>query len=77
MSEGLFVVKFVLIALKAFSALVSLLLFFAVAGWMGGADNLAFPGLGLIVATPVLITLLAIAEIGVMIAFMILSALAS
>ena len=76
MLEGFVVVKFMLVILKACCVLISLLVLLITVGWLRGADNLAFPGLGLIIATPMVIILLAIAEIGVVVAFIILSALA-
>ncbi len=79
MADGMFVPAFkvVLITLKLLSVIGSLALFSIAAGWLRGADNLLFPGLGLIVATPLLIILLAIIEILLVIAFGILSALMS
>ena len=76
MLEGVVVVKFMLVILKACCVLVSLLLLLIAIGWLMGADSLVFPGLGLIVATPIVIILSAIAVIGVVGAFIILSALA-
>jgi len=76
MLEGFVVAKFMLVILKACCVLVSLLILLIAIGWLMGADNLAFPGLGLIIATPMVIILLAIAEIVVVVASSILSALA-
>lgn len=75
MSESVSLLQFVLVALKVLSALMALLLFFAAAGWLWGADNIAFPGLGLIVATPLLLILLTIVLIVILIAAMVVSAL--
>ena len=48
-------------------ALVEIFILVAIIGvlgfWMKGADSLAFPGLGLIFATPLLLTLLIVAEV--------------
>jgi hypothetical protein len=74
MGEGVFVLQFLLVALKVLFVVAALLLFIAAAGWLRGADNIALPGLGLIFATPLLLLLIAIAEIVILIAAMIVSA---
>ena len=33
--------------------------------WLKGADSVALPGLGIIIATPLLVAVLAVAEVGV------------
>ena len=59
--------NYFLLALLAVSVIVSILiliLFIIFLGvWMKGSSNLAFPGLGLIVATPLVLILLLVVEI--------------
>lgn len=58
--------NYLLLALLAISVIIStviLILFILLLGvWMKGASSLAFPGLGLVVATPLILMLLLIAE---------------
>jgi hypothetical protein len=75
MAEAVVVLKFVMIGLKVLSVVSALALFLIAAGWLRGADNLAFPGLGLIVASPLLILLLAVLEVILVAIFGFLSAL--
>ena len=77
MFEGIFVLKFVVVGLKVFTVFILLLHFLLAAVWLRGADNLAFPGLGLIVATPLLLILLAVVEIVAVFAAGVVSAVAS
>ena len=59
--------NYLLLALLAFSLIISiviLILFIILLGvWMKGSSSLAFPGLGLIVATPIVLILLLVVEI--------------
>ncbi len=64
-----------LIALKVLFALLALVLLVVAGGWLRGADNIALPGLGLIIATPLIMMLIAIMEILVLVAAMMVSAL--
>lgn len=53
-----------LLAISVIIAIVILTLFIILLGlWMKGSSSLAFPGLGLIVATPLVLILLLVAEI--------------
>jgi hypothetical protein len=58
--------NYILLALLAISVIISiiiLVLFILLLGvWMKGSSSLAFPGLGLIVATPLVLILLLVAE---------------
>jgi hypothetical protein len=74
MAEGVSILQMALMALKLLSVLVALVLFLATVGWLRGADNIALPGLGLIIATPLLIVMMAVALIAVIIAAMVMSA---
>ena len=66
---------FVPLTLKVVAVFISLALLLVAAGWLKGADNIVFPGLGLIVATPLLLLLLALLEIIVLVAYLFLSPL--
>lgn len=59
--------NYLLLALLAISVIISiviLILFIILLGvWMKGTSSLAFPGLGLIVATPLVLVLLLVVEI--------------
>lgn len=59
--------NYLLLGLLAVSVIISIIiltLFIIVLGvWMKGSSSLAFPGLGLIVATPLVLILLLVAEI--------------
>ncbi len=74
MAEGIPVLQIGLIVLKLLSVLLALVLFLVAVGWLRGADNVALPGLGLIIATPLLIVMMALALIAVLIAAMLLPA---
>jgi hypothetical protein len=76
MAEGFAVLSFVLIALKVLSVLVALVLLLSAAGWLLGADSIALPGLGLIIATPLILICMALAEVALLIVAVIVSALA-
>jgi hypothetical protein len=53
-----------LLAISVIISIVILTLFIILLGvWMKGSSSLAFPGLGLIVATPLVLMLLSVAEI--------------
>ncbi len=58
--------NYILLALLAISVIISiiiLVLFILLLGvWMKGSSSLAFPGLGLIVAAPLVLILLLVAE---------------
>jgi len=75
MVESISVLQIVLTGLKLLSLLIALVLLTITAGWLRGADSLAFPGLGLVVATPVVIMSLTLVEIFVMIVAVVVSAL--
>ncbi len=77
MFEGIFILKFVVVGLKALTVFTLLLHFLLAAGWLRGADSLAFPGLGLVVATPLLLILLAVVKIVVVFAAGVVSAVVS
>ncbi len=54
---------YLLLILSLMIAVLTLIVFIGVLGiWMKGADSLAFPGLGLVVATPVVLVLLLVFE---------------
>lgn len=59
--------NYILLGLLAVAVIISIIiltLFIIVLGvWMKGSSSLAFPGLGLIVATPLVLILLLVAEI--------------
>ena len=59
--------NYLLLALLAISVIISiviLILFIILLGvWMKGTSSLVFPGLGLIVATPIVLVLLLVVEI--------------
>ena len=53
-----------LLAISVIIAIVILIIFIGVLGaWMKGADSLAFPGLGLLIATPLILVALLVSEI--------------
>jgi hypothetical protein len=52
----------VILYLVAAAILIPLIL--ALGFWLRGADSIALPGLGIIIATPLLVTALAAAEVG-------------
>jgi hypothetical protein len=52
----------VILYLMAAALLVPLI--YALGFWLKGADSIALPGLGIIIATPLLVTVLVVAEIG-------------
>ena len=55
---------FALLAISVIISIVILILFIILLGlWMKGTSSLAFPGLGLIVATPIVLVLLLVLEI--------------
>jgi hypothetical protein len=58
MSQALLVILYLLAA----AILVPLIL--VLGFWLKGANSIALPGLGIIIATPLLLTLLVIAELG-------------
>lgn len=64
-----------LIALKLLSVIVALAFLFLAAGWLRGADNVVFPGLGLITNVASLLLLMALMEIILIVAHSVLSAL--
>lgn len=66
---------FVFLTLKVLAVCISIALLLVAAGWLKGVDNIVFPGLGLIVATPLLLVLLALVEIIVVVAYAFLSPL--
>ena len=75
MVESISVLQIILTGLKLLSLLIALVLLTVTAGWLRGADSLAFPGLGLVVATPVVVASLALVEIIIVIAAVVVSAL--
>ncbi len=58
--------NYILLALFAISVIISIIILvlfiFLLGVWMKGSSSLAFPGLGLIVATPLVLILLLVAE---------------
>ncbi|HMF54979.1 MAG TPA: hypothetical protein VK619_01350 [Pyrinomonadaceae bacterium] len=58
MSQALSIILYLIAA----AILVPLIL--ALGFWLKGADSIALPGLGIIIATPLLVTVLVIAEFG-------------
>lgn len=46
---------------------ISILIIIALFGWLKGTDAIALPGFGILLATPLFITLLIIAELSVVI----------
>ncbi|HEY0404548.1 MAG TPA: hypothetical protein VGC89_02400 [Pyrinomonadaceae bacterium] len=70
------ILPFVLIVLKAAAVLAAFALFLSAAGWLLGADSIALPGLGLIIATPLLLIFMALVKVALLIAALFLSALA-
>ncbi len=61
--KGKAAVYYLLLILSVITAVLTLIIFIGVLGiWMKGADSLAFPGLGLVVATPVVLVLLLVFE---------------
>jgi len=58
--------NYILLALLAISVIISIIILvlfiFLLGVWMKGSSSLAFPGLGLIVATPLVLILLLVAE---------------
>jgi hypothetical protein len=53
-----------LLAISVIIAVAILIIFIGVLGvWMKGADALAFPGLGLLVSTPLILVMLLVSEI--------------
>jgi hypothetical protein len=57
-----------MLAVLALADIFTLLVIVGVLGlWMKGADSLVFPGLGLIVATPLLLALLITAEVALVV----------
>ncbi len=53
-----------LLAISVIVAVVILIIFIGILGvWMKGADSLAFPGLGLLVSTPLILVALLVSEI--------------
>ena len=53
-----------LLAISVIVAVVILTIFIGILGvWMKGADSLAFPGLGLLVSTPLILVALLVSEI--------------
>lgn len=77
MTDSVQILQPVLILFKALALLTSLVLFGVTAGWLKGADILLFPGVGLVIATPLLVILLAVVEVVLVIACGVLSAIAS
>lgn len=55
---NLLLILLILIAIAVLIAIIGVL-----GLWMRGADSIAFPGLGIIVATPLLLILLSIVEL--------------
>lgn len=54
----------VLVILYLIAAATLVPLIWALGFWLKGADSIALPGLGIIIATPLLVTVLLIAESG-------------
>jgi hypothetical protein len=71
MALGITVLQIALIVLKLLSVLLALLLLLVAVGWLRGTDNVAFPGLGLIIATPLLLLALTLLMIVVLVAAMV------
>ena len=58
MSQALLVILYLI------AATILVPLFLVLGFWLKGADSIALPGLGIIIATPLLVTVLVIAELG-------------
>ena len=54
-----------LVLLYLVAAVILIPLIWALGFWLKGADIIALPGLGILIATPLLVTVLAVAEVGV------------
>lgn len=53
-----------LVILYLLAAAMLIPLIGALGFWLKGADSIALPGLGILIATPLLVTALAVAEVG-------------
>ncbi|MBV8858800.1 MAG: hypothetical protein JOZ02_17855 [Acidobacteria bacterium] len=53
-----------LVILYLVAAAILIPLIAALGFWLKGADSIALPGLGIIIATPLLVAVLAVAEVG-------------
>lgn len=58
-----FLIKAILVIAVIKTIIVSLLLIGAIVLWLGGADNILLPGLGLVISVPFVLILLLMAEI--------------
>lgn len=56
--------KVLLVILYLIAAAILVPLIWTLGGWLKGADSIALPGLGLIIATRLLVAVLVIAEFG-------------
>jgi hypothetical protein len=54
-----------LVILYLLAAVILLPLIWALGFWLKGGDIIALPGLGILIGTPLLVTVLAVAEVGV------------
>jgi hypothetical protein len=54
-----------LVILYLVAAAILIPLIWALGFWLKGADSIALPGLGILVATPLLVVVLFVAEVGV------------
>lgn len=54
-----------LVILYLVAAAILIPLIGALGFWLKGADSIALPGLGILIGTPLLVTVLAVAEVGV------------